>query len=119
MLLVARLRENARAGARLPGVAAAKRSRGEQFKKGAAAEEHARAWHRPSTQQVTEILIRDGDSFEVALKRFTRKVQQAGVLSEAKRHMHYEPPSVKRKRKAENRARKERKARAKAAARGY
>ena len=79
----------------------------------------ARASHWPSTQQVTEILIRDGDSFEVALKRFTRKVQQAGVLSEAKRHMHYEPPSVKRKRKAENRARKERKARAKAAARGY
>lgn len=92
---------------------------GNEFKKGAAAEEHARASHRPSTQQVTEILIRDGDSFEVALKRFTRKVQQAGVLSEAKRHMHYEPPSVKRKRKAENRARKERKARAKAAARGY
>ncbi len=90
-----------------------------QGKKGAAAEEHARASHWPSTQQVTEILIRDGDSFEVALKRFTRKVQQAGVLSEAKRHMHYEPPSVKRKRKAENRARKERKARAKAAARGY
>ena len=68
---------------------------------------------------MTEIMIRDGDSFEVALKRFTRKVQQAGILSEAKRHMHYEPPSVKRKRKAENRARKERKARAKAAARGY
>lgn len=92
---------------------------GDEFKKGAAAEEHARASHWPSTQHVTEILIRDGDSFEVALKRFTRKVQQAGVLSEAKRHMHYEPPSVKRKRKAENRARKERKARAKAAARGY
>ena len=90
-----------------------------QGEKGAAAEERARASHWPSTQHVTEILIRDGDSFEVALKRFTRKVQQAGVLSEAKRHMHYEPPSVKRKRKAENRARKERKARAKAAARGY
>jgi small subunit ribosomal protein S21 len=68
---------------------------------------------------MTGIMIRDGDSFEVALKRFTRKVQQDGILSEAKRHMHYEPPSVKRKRKAENRARKERKARAKAAARGY
>ena len=68
---------------------------------------------------MTAILIRDGDSFEVALKRFTRKVQQDGILSEAKRHMHYEPPSVKRKRKADNRLRKERKARAKALARGY
>ena len=69
--------------------------------------------------EMTGVMIRDGDSFEGALKRFTRKVQQEGILSEAKRHMHYEPPSVKRKRKAENRARKERKARAKAAARGY
>lgn len=68
---------------------------------------------------MTEIVIRDGDSFEVALKRFTRKVQQDGILSEAKRHLHHESPSMKRKRKAENRARKERKARAKAAARGY
>ncbi|HKV85217.1 MAG TPA: 30S ribosomal protein S21, partial [Ktedonobacterales bacterium] len=31
---------------------------------------------------MTEIQIRDGDSFEVALKKFTRKVQQAGILSE-------------------------------------
>ena len=68
---------------------------------------------------VTQILIRDGESFEGAIKRFTRKVQQDGVLSEAKRRQHYEPPSVKRKRKAENRARKARKALAKAAARGF
>lgn len=68
---------------------------------------------------MTEIQIREGDSFEVALKKFTRKVQQAGILSEAKRHLHYEPPSVKRKRKEANRIRKERKARARAEARGY
>jgi small subunit ribosomal protein S21 len=74
---------------------------------------------RPPKPRVTEIVIREGDSFEVALKRFTRKVQQDGILSEAKRHQHYEPPSVTRKRKAEARARKIRKAQAKAAARGY
>ena len=61
---------------------------------------------------MSEVVIRDGDSFEQALKRFTRRVQQDGLLSEAKRRQHYEPPSVKRKRKA-------RKARAKAAAKGY
>lgn len=72
----------------------------------------------PKTK-VTQILIRDGESFEGAVKRFTRKVQQDGVLSEAKRRRHYEPPSVKRKRKAETRARKARKAMAKAAARGF
>lgn len=72
-----------------------------------------------ATQSVSEITIREGDSFEVALKRFTRRVQQEGLLSEAKRRQHYEPPSVKRKRKAEARARKARKARLKAAAKGY
>jgi len=68
---------------------------------------------------VADIQIRDGDSLEIALKRFTRRVQQEGILSEAKRRRHYEPPSVKRKRKAEARARRIRKALAKAAARGY
>ena len=61
---------------------------------------------------MTEVLIKEGESFDQALKKFTRKVQQDGLLSEAKRRQHYEPPSVKRKRKA-------RKARAKAAAMGY
>ena len=69
--------------------------------------------------RVTEVLIKEGESFDQALKKFTRKVQQDGLLSEAKRRQHYEPPSVKRKRKAEARARKARKARLKAAAKGY
>lgn len=68
---------------------------------------------------MTEVLIREGDSFEAALKKFTRRVQQDGLLSEAKRRQHYEPPSVKRKRKADARERKARKARAKAIAMGF
>lgn len=69
--------------------------------------------------RVSEVIIKEGEPFEAALKRFTRKVQQDGLLSEAKRRQHYEPPSVKRKRKADARERKARKARAKALARGY
>ncbi|HEX6540305.1 MAG TPA: 30S ribosomal protein S21 [Ktedonobacterales bacterium] len=68
---------------------------------------------------MTEVVIKEGESFDQALKKFTRKVQQDGLLSEAKRRQHYEPPSVKRKRKADARERKARKARAKAAAMGY
>ncbi len=68
---------------------------------------------------MANIVIRDGDSFEVALKRFGRKVQEAGILSEAKRRQHYEPPSVKRKRKASARKRKQLRALVRAAARGY
>jgi len=76
---------------------------------------------RPAAKNasVSEVVIKEGESFEAALKRFTRKVQQDGLLSEAKRRQHYEPPSVKRKRKADARERKARKARAKLAAQGF
>lgn len=74
---------------------------------------------RLQQQRVSQIILREGDSLEVALKRFSRKVQQEGVLSEAKRRQHYEPPSVKRKRQADARERKARKRQAKLAARGY
>ena len=77
------------------------------------------SWPGEQEHSVSEVLIKEGESFETALKRFTRKVQQDGLLSEAKRRQHYEPPSVKRKRKADARERKARKARAKAAAMGY
>jgi small subunit ribosomal protein S21 len=39
------------------------------------------------------------ESFESLLKRFNRKVQNDGVLSEARRREYYEKPSLKRKRK--------------------
>jgi small subunit ribosomal protein S21 len=44
--------------------------------------------------------VRDDESFESALRRFKRKVEKAGVLTELKKRQHYEKPSVKRKRKA-------------------
>ncbi len=59
---------------------------------------------------MSEIKISDNDSFEAALKRFNRKVQQDGILGEARRRMHYESPSVSRKKKAAARLRKSHKA---------
>ena len=56
--------------------------------------------------QVSEIKISDNESFETALKRFNRKIQQDGILAEARRREHYEKPSVKRKRKEAARRRK-------------
>ncbi|MGD2116306.1 MAG: 30S ribosomal protein S21 [Acidobacteriota bacterium] len=46
------------------------------------------------------VQVRDDESFESALRRFKRKVEKAGVLTELKKRQHYEKPSVKRKRKA-------------------
>jgi len=55
---------------------------------------------------VSAVTISENESFEVALKRFNRKIQQDGILSEARRREHYEKPSVKRKRKEAARRRK-------------
>lgn len=46
------------------------------------------------------VQVRDDESFESALRRFKRKCEKAGVLTELKKRQHYEKPSIKRKRKA-------------------
>ncbi|HWZ17406.1 MAG TPA: 30S ribosomal protein S21 [Ktedonobacteraceae bacterium] len=60
---------------------------------------------------MTEVMVNPGDSFEFVLKRFKRKVQEAGILSEARRRRHYESPQARRKRKAEAQRRRRRRAR--------
>ena len=55
---------------------------------------------------LSEVKIGENDFFETALKRFNRKIQQDGILAEARRREHYEKPSVKRKRKEAARRRK-------------
>lgn len=50
---------------------------------------------------LSEVRVAEGESIETALKRFKKKIQKAGILSEIKRRERYEKPSVKRKRKAE------------------
>lgn len=46
------------------------------------------------------VQVREEESFENALRRFKRKCEKSGVLTELKRRQHFEKPSVKRKRKA-------------------
>ena len=55
---------------------------------------------------MSEVRVSDHESFETALKRFNRKIQQDGILAEARRREHYEKPSVKRKRKEAAKRRK-------------
>ncbi|MDA0712373.1 MAG: 30S ribosomal protein S21 [bacterium] len=49
---------------------------------------------------MTKVSVREGESIERALKRFKRKVEQAGVLKEVRKREHYLKPSVKKKLKA-------------------
>ena len=55
---------------------------------------------------MTEVNVGDNEPFEVALKRFNKKVQQDGVLAEARRREHFEKPSIKRKKKEATKKRK-------------
>ena len=47
-----------------------------------------------------EVRIAPGETIESALRRFKKATQKAGVLAEARKHEHYEKPSVRRKKKS-------------------
>lgn len=44
------------------------------------------------------IIIRENESFDVALRRFKRSCEKAGILSEVRRREFYEKPTTERKR---------------------
>ena len=51
-------------------------------------------------QLMPVVHVREEESFENALRRFKRKVEKSGILTELRKRQHFEKPSVKRKRKA-------------------
>lgn len=46
------------------------------------------------------VRVRESDNFEIALKRFKKQCEKAGILSEVRKREHYEKPSIKKKKKA-------------------
>lgn len=66
---------------------------------------------------VSEVYVGDSESLEAALRRFNKRVQADGILTDARRHEYYEKPSERRKKKEAARRRKLRKAIARAATR--
>jgi len=68
---------------------------------------HAQFWHMEGGGcWVTDVMAGKDESFESLLRRFTKKVQQDGILAEVRRREHYEKPSIKRKRKDATKKRK-------------
>ena len=55
---------------------------------------------------VAEVVVGESETFEAALRRFSKKVQQDGILAEARRREHFEKPSIKRKKKEAAKRRK-------------
>jgi len=45
------------------------------------------------------VRVKENEPFEVALKRFKKQCEKAGILSEVRKREYYEKPSVRRKRK--------------------
>jgi len=50
---------------------------------------------------MSEVRVKENESLESALKRFKRSCAKAGVLSDLRKHEHFESPSVKRRKKSE------------------
>ncbi|MEM6707501.1 MAG: 30S ribosomal protein S21 [Pseudomonadota bacterium] len=46
------------------------------------------------------VRVKENEPFDVALRRFKRSCEKAGVLSEVRRREYYEKPTTVRKRKA-------------------
>ena len=45
------------------------------------------------------VKVSDNEPFEIAMKRFKKTVEKAGVLTELRRREYFDKPSVRRKKK--------------------
>jgi len=61
---------------------------------------------RERWESLSQVVVREGENFDSLLKRFNKRVQMDGILSEARRRAHFEKPSMQRKRKAAAKRRK-------------
>ncbi len=45
------------------------------------------------------VKVKDNEPFEVAMKRFKKQVEKAGVLTELRRREYFDKPSIRKKKK--------------------
>ena len=57
---------------------------------------------------MASIRVRENEPFERALRRFTKTCEKAGLMSDFKKHQHFEKPSERKKRKLNAAKRKQR-----------
>lgn len=55
---------------------------------------------------MTGVVVRPNESFEKALRRFTKSCEKSGIISDVKKNQYYEKPSEERKRKLNSARRK-------------
>ena len=47
-----------------------------------------------------EVIVREKEPFEIALRRFKKKCDKEGIISEVRKRQFFEKPSIRRKKKA-------------------
>ena len=55
---------------------------------------------------MAKVFAKEGEPFQVTLRRFKKSCEKAGLLSDIKKNNYYEKPSVERRRKAKDARRK-------------
>lgn len=55
---------------------------------------------------MTLVIVKEGEPFEKALKRFKKKIEVTGVLKEVRSREHYLKPSIRKKEKMRAAARR-------------
>jgi small subunit ribosomal protein S21 len=53
--------------------------------------------------RLPRVEIKEGDSFESAMRRFKRQIEQEGILREVRERKHYQKPSERKRRKMRER----------------
>lgn len=53
-----------------------------------------------------KVIAREGEAFQVTLRKFKKSCEKAGLLSDIKKNNYFEKPSVERRRKAKEARRK-------------
>ena len=53
--------------------------------------------------KLPRVEIKEGDSFESAMRRFKRQIEQEGILREVRDRKHYQKPSEKKRREMRER----------------
>jgi len=51
--------------------------------------------------RLPKVILRPNESVEKALRRLKKKIDKEGIMKSVKKHRHYEKPSQKRRRKAQ------------------
>ena len=55
----------------------------------------------PKQLYYANVIVKDNESLDSALRRFKRNCAKAGIQQEIRKREHYEKPSVRRKKKSE------------------